>query len=238
MTIASFTIHSFRTELPRLGGYRTRIERAGRHKLLAVLFSSSVLTISLAAVFPYASYDFSPQVLLDDFVPQGEPWDYSLWIDEGSWLVLEVTSEVRLMFNALLRYENSHITVSSWTSYHGVVTLGEDNLWGNYRISAAPVWDGNVTVEIIDSSQSFTNSIHVLASPAFLLLLSATLVIDAHGFVRWLRLRPSSRRTRKVGIDEKQFADELRVSRTYLVLSWIRELKSRVLRNRETSEAS
>jgi hypothetical protein len=206
---------------------------------MAVLLSFSVLIVSLAAVFPYESYDFPPQVLLDDLVPQGELWDYNLWIDEGSWLVIEVTSNVQLQFYAERRYGNSIFVLASWTSYHRVVTLGWVSFGQDFRISVTPLQDGNVTVEIIDSSQSSTNSIHVLlASPWFLLLCFATIAVDVYVGFRWLRARDSMRGTRLDGIDEKGFEEDFRVSRTYLVLSWLRKLKSRVFKKREKSDAS
>ena len=232
---------SFRTELPRLVGTRTQTGRADWNILLAVLMSSSVLMITLAAVVSYASYDFPPQVLLDEFMPIEERWEYYLSIDEGSWVVVEVTSDVQVEISVEYRNPYGHLEFQfgPWTAYHRVVTLGELTTRQQVRMLVDSVMDGNVTVEIIDSSQSVTISIHVLlASPWFLLLCFATLALDVSVVVRWSRVRASMRRTRLDGIDENGFKDELRISRSYLVLSWIRELKSRLFRNGETSEAS
>jgi hypothetical protein len=203
--------------------------------------SSSVLIITIVAAVPYTSYDFPPQVLFDEFMSIEERWEYYLWIDEGSWVVVEVTSDVQVEISVEYRnqYGGLGFQLGPWTAYHRVVTLGELTIRQQVRMLVDSVWDGNVTVEIIDSSQSVPNSIHVLlASPWFLLFCFATLALDVSVVVRWSRVRGSLIRTRLDGIDEREFEDELRISRSYLVLSWIRRLKSRLLKRKQTSEDS
>jgi len=203
--------------------------------------SSSVLMITLVAVVPYASYDFPPQVLFDEFMPIEERWEYYLWINSGSWVFVEVTSDVQVEISVEYRnpYGGLVLQLGPWTAYHRVMTLGGITIRQQVRMLVDSVWDGNITVEIIDSSQSVPNSIHVLlASPLFVLLCFATLALDVSMVVRWSRVRGSMRRTRLDGIDENGFKDELRISRSYLVLSWIRRLKSRLLKRRQTSEDS
>jgi hypothetical protein len=239
MAITSFIVHSFRAALPHPYGTKTRINRAGRYELLAFLFSYSTLIIALVAAVPYDSYDFPPQVLFDDFLPQTEIWDYNPRIERGSWLILEVTSDVLVEIYAQQQGSGGIYMIGSWTAYRKTITLSQARFGEVFLVSVKPLQDGNVTVSIVDSSMSATNSIHVvLASPWFLFLFFLAIATDAFVIFRWSRARCTMRGTRQEIIDGKEFEADLEVSRIYLAISWIRKLKSQLSKKREKSDAS
>ncbi|MFW9944795.1 MAG: hypothetical protein ACFFB7_07345 [Candidatus Sifarchaeia archaeon] len=217
-----------------IGRAGTRIKTADWRKLAAVLSSSLLVIITVCGAFPFQSYDFPPQILLDELIQEAEYKSYAFWVDEGSWVAIEITSDVRLQIYISRREESASYHVFSGEVYHRIFTLGEYDLPQNVSISISPSFDGNIRMEIIDSFQSSTNSIHaLLVSPWFLLLCLATLVLDVYAFVRWSRFR--SLRGRPDRIEEKGFREELRVSRTYLALSWFRKLRKKLIGDRGTS---
>ena len=119
---------------------------------MAVLLSFLLLIITVCGAFPFQSYDFPPQILLDEFIQEGEYRPYALWVDEGSWVVIEITSDVRLQIFISRRDESASYHVFGSEAYHRVFTLGEYNFPQNVSISLSPVLDGNIRMEIIDSS--------------------------------------------------------------------------------------
>jgi hypothetical protein len=198
---------------------------------------SSVLIIAVIAAIPYSSYDFPPQILLDEFMPSSTDWGYSLWVDEGSWVAIEINADVQVNILVVRQFsetETHHI--GSWTVYSRIVTLRSGSSGQDLRISVNTVRDGNVTVEIIDSSQSLINSVPILLfSPWFLFLCIATLVLDVYVVLRWSSTRSRIGRKQQDGIDGGRASEELRFSKSYVTISRLRELRRKLFGKREES---
>ncbi|MFW9913436.1 MAG: hypothetical protein ACFFEU_13245 [Candidatus Thorarchaeota archaeon] len=199
--------------------------------------TSFVLIPTVIAAVPYASYDFPSQVLYDGFMQEGF-WTYHLWVDEDRWVAIEISADVPVGIDVsyYVASQNTHYEVSTWTGYNRIVTLKPDSYGAEFSITLDPVSDGNVTVEIIDSSQSVANNIPgLLSSPWFLLLLFPTTVLDAYWTFKWLRVYGTKRSRQSDEIVPQPSAEELKFSRRFLVISKLRGMKDMLTRKRKRS---
>ena len=207
------------------------------YKSLAVLLTSFVLITTVIAAVPYASYDFPSQVLYDGFMPEGigDLWTYHLWVDEDRWVAIEISADVKVTIEVQEKISSTETRVTGpWTAYTRIVTLRSGSSGVEFSISLDPVRDGNVTVEIIDSSQSVANSIPgLLSSPWFLLLLFPPAILDAYWAFKWLRVYRTKRSRQSDEIVPQPSAEELKFSRRYLVISKLRGMKDILTRKRK-----
>jgi hypothetical protein len=146
--------------------------------VLAVLLSALILIITFYATLPFVSQESEHLLLLDELIPEDGNWDYSLSVEPGDLVVIDITADAQVEVQLGTYQSSGAIFYSIGYGSRRYYELGEGRFLLSIR-PGIPSGDRNVHVEITRFFEDLTDNTDALdTSPWFLLLCFATLVVD------------------------------------------------------------